>query len=161
MQILVELDGVLRNDNDQLIPTGILMVGTLTVYNQITYMAPESREGIERWLNQNKIVEVDDIIDNSVALEGESLEERQITLARARGKVDLFITNSPRLWAYAFDQGIPSVMFGVPQYTRPEFRPDAPKKLRAWNDIEEAVARQNETRTKDMRLTRTESLNFE
>lgn len=161
MQILVELNGVLRNDNDQLIPTGILMVGTLTVYNQITYMAPESREGIERWLNQNKIVEVDDILDGSVALEGESLEERQITSARAKGKVDLFITNNPRLWAYAFDQGIPSVMFGVPQYTRPEFRPDAPKKLRAWNDIEDAVTRQNEARTKDMRLTRTESLNFE
>jgi hypothetical protein len=53
------------------------------------------------------------------------------------------------------------MMFGVPSYTRPEFRPDAPKKVRAWSDIEAAIAKQNELRTKDIRLTRTETTKFE
>jgi hypothetical protein len=52
-------------------------------------------------------------------------------------------------------------MFGAPSYTRPEFRPDAPKRLRAWNDIEKAIEEQNALRTQDARLSRTEALNFE
>jgi hypothetical protein len=52
-------------------------------------------------------------------------------------------------------------MFGVPSYTRVEFRPDAPSKRRAWTDIEEAVRKQNELRTKDARLVRQEVTNFE
>jgi hypothetical protein len=161
MQILVQLDGVLRNTDDQIIPTGIIMASTLTVYNQLTYMSTMTRAETERWLNVNKIVDFDNVIDNSVALAGESLEERQITFARSRGAIDLFITGDPHLWAYAFDLGIAAVMFAQPSYLRPEFRPDAPRKVRAWSEIEEAVEKQNELRTTDRRLTRTETLNFE
>jgi hypothetical protein len=73
----------------------------------------------------------------------------------------LFITNDPTLWAYAFDLGIPSVMFGVPSYTRVEFRPDAPRERRTWSDIEEAIKKQNALRTNDARISRTEALNFD
>jgi hypothetical protein len=52
-------------------------------------------------------------------------------------------------------------MFGMPSYLRPEFRPDMPKKIRSWNQIEEAIEKQNVLRTQDARLSRTESLNFE
>jgi hypothetical protein len=41
-----------------------------------------------------------------------------------------------------------------------EFRPDAPKKVRSWDDIVAAVDKQNELRTKDARLARTDSINF-
>jgi hypothetical protein len=161
MHILVELEGVLRAPDDGVIPTGILMVGTLTVYNQITFITDMPREQAERWLMVNKIVDFDNIIDASVRLEEEDLRERQISVARAKGPVDLFITSNPSLWVYAFDHGIASVMLGIPAYIRPEFRPDMPKKLRSWSQIEEAIEKQNETRTKDLRLSRTESLNFE
>ena len=161
MKILVHLDGVLRGQDDAIIPTGILMVGTLTVYNNLTIMSSEGTESTERWLNQNKIVDFDNILDASIGLVGESLEERQITFARAQGTVDLFITADPNLWVYAFNMGIPSVMFGVPEYIRPEFRPDAPKRIRSWDEITKAVEAQNEARTKDIRLSRTEALNFE
>jgi hypothetical protein len=53
-------------------------------------------------------------------------------------------------------------MFGVPSYTRLEFRPDAPKRVRAWNDIEDEIRRQNELRTKDKRVdTQGEGVRFE
>lgn len=161
MQILVELDGVMRDQNDGLIGTGVLMYGTLTAYNRMTIMSSLPKDKAETWLNQNKIVDFDHLIDSSVHLEGENLQERQIKHARSLGGIDLFITSNPKLWAFAFDMGIPSVMFGVPSYLRPEFRPDAPKRVRAWTDIEEAVNKQNELRTKDVRLARTEGFNFE
>lgn len=161
MQILVELDGVMRDQNDGLIGTGVLMYGTLTVYNRMTIMSSLTKDKAETWLNQHKVVDFDHLIDSSVHLEGEDLQERQIKHARSLGGIDLFITANPKLWAFAFEMGIPSVMFGVPSYLRPEFRPDAPKRVRAWTDIEEAVNKQNELRTKDVRLARTEGFNFE
>jgi hypothetical protein len=161
MHILVELEGVLRAPDDGLIPVGVLMVGTLTVYNQVTFITDLDKEQAERWLLVNKIVDFDNIIDSSVKLEDEDLRTRQITVARAKGAVDLFITGNPALWAFAFDQGIAAVMFGMPSYLRPEFRPDLPKKIRTWNQIEEAIEKQNVVRTQDARLSRTESLNFE
>jgi hypothetical protein len=161
MQIIVELDGVLRGPDDVPIPTGVLMYSTLTVYNRMTILSSSTKEETERWLNVNKIVDFDLIIDSKYRLEGESLVERQVNVARARGTADLFITADPTAWVYAFNHGIPSVMFGVPAYQRVEFRPDAPKRVRSWDNIVQAVEKQNELRTKDVRLTRTEGLNFE
>lgn len=161
MKILVDIDGVLKGREDAPISTGLLMVGTLSVYNDLTFMSSVSEAETIRWLDENKVVDYDRVIGNAIDLVDEDLPHRQIRFARSRGPVDLFVTNNPELWAFAFDMGIPSVMFGVPSYTRPEFRPDAPKERRKWNDIEEAVKKQNELRTQDARLSRTEALNFE
>ena len=161
MQILVDLDGVLRGPKDEPISVGIIMVGSLSAWNTVMLMSSSTDKQTQQWLDVNKIVDFDRVIDSSVGLVGEDLGERQINFARSTGAIDMFITNSPVRWAYAFDQGIPSVMFGVPSYTRPEFRPDAPKKVRSWDDIEAAIEKQNALRTKDARLSRTESLNFE
>ena len=161
MRILVEIDGVLKDRNDGVIATGLLMYGPLTAYNQIVLMTEMDSAEANRWLNINKIVDFDLIIDKSVYLETESLQERQIQVARSRGNVDLFITSNPALWTYAFNLGIPSLMFGVPQYLRVEFRPDAPKKVRSWDQVTEAIEKQNTLRTTDARLIRTEGINFE
>jgi hypothetical protein len=161
VHILVEIDGVLRGRNDEPISNGIIMVAQLAAYNTLSFMTELTEAQAQQWINVNKIVDYDYLIDSSVGLVDEPLGERQIRFARAKGNVDLFITNNPSMWAYAFDQGITSIMFGVPSYTRPEFRPDAPKRVRAWNDIEAAVARQNELRTKDARLARSEGVRFE
>jgi hypothetical protein len=162
VHIVVELEGVLRGAHSFTpIPEGVLMTGALSAYNQITFITEMNVKDAERWLNENKIVDFDHIIDISVQIMDEDLKSRQLKLALAKGGVGLFITSNPTLWAFSFEQGIPSVMFGVPSYLRPEFRPDAPKKMRAWNEIEDAVRRQNEARTKDARIIRTETLRFE
>lgn len=161
MHIVVDLDGVLRGHrNDEPIAVGILVVGALSAYNQITFITELSEARVTQWLNENKVVDFDRVIDSSVHLEGEVLKERQIRHARSRGAVDMFITSDPSLWAFAFDQGIPSIMLGVPSYLRAEFRPDAPKAIRAWDDIVDAVAKQNALRTQDKRLVRTETVRF-
>ena len=161
MHVLVDIDGVLRGRNDEPISTGIQMVGALSSWNQLTFMTSTSAADTQQWLDVNKVVEYDRLVDSSAGLVGEDLAQRQINVARSRGAIDLFITNDPNRWAYAFDEGLPSIMFGVPSYTRPEFRPDAPKKMRAWDQIEKSIEEQNAQRTKDARLSRTEALNFE
>lgn len=161
MEILVELDGVLRGQNDKPIITGVLMHASLAAYNRMTIMTEMTEVQAKRWMDENKVVDYDKIIDSSFFLTDEDPHQRQINVARSLGAVELFITNNPHNWAYAFEQGIPSVMFGVPSYTRAEFRPDAPRKLRAWTDIEEALAKQTALRTQDRRLTKQEGFRFE
>jgi hypothetical protein len=161
MNIVVDLDGVLKGDKDQPIREGVILIGSLSSWNKITYLSSMGLEETKYWLDINKIVDFDRIIDKSIGLVDEELGPRQFNHARSLGLAEMYVTNNPKMWAYAFDQGIPSVMFGVPSYTRPEFRPDAPKRIRAWTDIEEAVEKQNALRTQDARLSRTEALNFE
>lgn len=162
MHIVVDIDGVIKgHQNDEPILAGIQMVGALSSWNKVTFITNMTTAEAEQWININKIFEYDNMIDASVNLVGENLKKRQLQLARARGSVELFITSDPSLWAFAFDQGIPSVMFGIPSYLRPEFRPDAPKRVRAWTEIETAVKKQNELRTKDSRLKRGEGIRFE
>jgi hypothetical protein len=161
MNIVVDLDGVLKSDKDQPIRAGVILVGSLSSWNKITYLSSMSTDETKYWLDINKIVDFDRIVDKTVGLVDENLGERQFNYARSLGLVEMYVTNNPSMWAYAFDQGIPAVMFGVPSYTRPEFRPDAPKRVRAWTDIEEAIEKQNVLRTQDARLSRTEALNFE
>jgi len=162
MHIIVDLDGVLREPrNDTPIAQAIQVVGALSAWNQISLITEMSRPAAEQWLNQNKVVDFDHVYDGSYYLEGDVLKFRQLKAARAKGRVDMVITTDPKLWVYAFEQGIPAMMFGMPDYLRAEFRPDAPKAVRAWDDIVSAIEKQNEMRTKDARITRTETFRFE
>lgn len=160
MNVVVDLDGVLRTINDQPIKEGVIVVGSLSSWNKITYLSSMSLEETKHWLDINKIVDYDRIIDKSVSLPDEELGKRQLNYARSLGTVELYVTNNPSLWAYAFEQGISAIMFGVPSYTRPEFRPDAPKRIRAWSDIEKAIEKQNAILTQDVRVTRKEGVTF-
>jgi len=161
MHILVEIDGVLKSQTDDPIANGIILAGTLSVHNKITFFTEMPTAEAERWLNQSKIVDYDDLLAAEMSLHGVPLKERQVTFARSRGTVDLVITSDPQLWSFAFDQGLTAVLFGVPQYSRVEFRPDAPKQVRAWNHIEDSIRTQNELRTKDARQSRIEGIMFE
>ena len=93
MEILVELDGVLRNQEDAPIPTGVILYQTLTAYNRMTIASSMSREDTERWLNINKIVDFDLMIDNSAHLEGENLTQRQINVAPSFGQFTIYDGN--------------------------------------------------------------------
>jgi hypothetical protein len=161
MRIVVDLEGVLKGSQDDPIATGVILVAQLAAYNQIALMTAMKGAEAERWINVNKIVDFDALATADMALVDEDLKQRQLKFLRSQGGVGLVITNDPVFWAFAFEQGIPSIMFGVPTYTRPEFRPDAPKRVRAWSEIEAAIAKQNELRTKDKRLTQSEGVRFE
>jgi hypothetical protein len=161
MHIIVELEGVLKDTKGSPINSGIILIAQLAAYNKLTFVTEMSRPEAEQWINVNKVVDYDHLLDSSVGLVGDELILRQINYARAQGAIDLFVTNNPTHWAKAFEQGITCVLFSVPSYTRPEFRPDAPRRARSWTDIEAAIEKQNELRTKDARMTRAEGVKFE
>lgn len=161
MQILVDLDGVIKGQDDEPIRTGILMYAALAAYNRVTIMSPWSQAETVDWMDANKVVDYDAIVDNSVFLTDEDPKQRQVNYVRASGGIDLLITNDPNLWSYAFDLGIACSLFGIPRYTRAEFRPDAPKKVRSWDAILQSVEKQNALRTQDLRLQRGEGIRFE
>lgn len=152
MNIVVELEGVLREPrNDIPIAQGVQFCGALSAYHQISIITEQDDKQAEQWLAQNKVVDYDHVIDRSVALEGKDLKQRQIDIARSKGRVDIVITSNPSLWVYCFDRGITAVLFNMPEYTEVENRPDAPKPRRRWDDIEAVVRRQNERRSEQVR----------
>lgn len=162
MHILIDLDGTLRDvRQDTPISHGIQVCGALSAYNQITILTELSKSAAEQWLNQNKVVDFDNILDSSYELEGVPLKQRQLTSARSKGKIDIVFTADPSLWAFAFELGITVILFGDPDYVPPSYRPDAPQSVRRWNDIEESIRKQNERRTKEARIVRTETVRFE
>ena len=162
MHIVVELEGVLKGAVKQdPIAEGVLVTGALSAFNQITFITDMAFKDAERWLNENKVVDFDNIVDKSLSLPGENLKERQLTSVRSKGKIGLFITSNPELWQYAFNNGIPVMLFGVSQYFSTEFRPDVPRAKKTWAEIEDSVKKNNEIRTQEARQVRTETVRFE
>jgi hypothetical protein len=51
-------------------------------------------------------------------------------------------------WVFE-EQGIPAIMFMNPSYLPVEHRPDAPKKVRTWDQIQESIDRVNVAKSKD------------
>jgi hypothetical protein len=139
MRILVTLEGVLQRGNNPIVEGARLLQG-LKPFNELIILTADSAESANRWLAENRYSPlVDELIDNKQGLHGEDLTRRQITLQRTQKPVDALVTADPSLAAWAFDQGIVVYLFAHPGVSRPEWRPDAPKKVRAWTDIEESI----------------------
>ena len=111
-------------------------------------MTSRNTEDAKQWLNAHGIINYDDLIDSSFALEGEDLKKRQFVLSRSRAPIEMYVDSDPSMCAWVFqDQMVPTVLFSHPGYVRVEHRPDAPKKVRAWADIEESITRVNKAKS--------------
>ena len=150
MNILVSLDGVLCSDTGEPIRAGVALYYALNINNRVALITSRKTADAEAWLNSHGIINYDDLIDASYHLEGEDLKKRQFILSRGRAPVEMYVDADPTMCAWAFEeQGVPAIMFMNPGYLAVERRPDAPKKVRKWTDIEEAIDRVNTARSKD------------
>jgi len=118
--------------------------------HRVAIFTSQKRTDAEHWLNINGFIAFDELIDNTYDLIGDELSQRQITIARSRQQVELLVTGDPKLAAWAFEQGIPSLVLAHPDTMLVQNRPDAPKKMRAWTDIEEVISKRNVKRSLDM-----------
>ena len=118
--------------------------------HRVAIFTSQKRTDAEHWLNVNGFVAYDELIDNTYDLIGDELSQRQITVARSRQQVELLVTGDPQLAAWAFEQGLPSLVLAHPDTMRVQNRPDAPKKMRAWTDIEEVITKRNIKRSIDI-----------
>jgi hypothetical protein len=117
--------------------------------HRVAIFTSQKRTDAEHWLNVNGFIAYDELIDNTYDLIGDELSQRQITVARSRQQVELLVTGDPKLAAWAFEQGLPSLVLAHPDTMLVQNRPDAPKKMRAWTDIEEVITKRNIKRSLD------------
>jgi hypothetical protein len=102
-------------------------------------MTSRKEEDAKQWLQSHGIINYDDLIDSSFALEGEDLKKRQFTMSRSRAPIEMYVDADPTMCAWVFEeQRVPAILFS---------RPDAPKKVRRWSDIEASVNRVNMARS--------------
>lgn len=144
MNILVALDGVLSSESGEPIRAGVQLYYALNINNRVAIMTKRTQEDAKQWLMSHGIINYDDLIDTSMSLEGEDLKKRQFILSRSRAPIEMYVDSDPAMCAWVFEtQMVPTVLFTHPGYVKVEHRPDAPKKVRAWADIEDSINRVN------------------
>jgi len=148
LNILVSLDGVLSSESGEPIRAGVALYYALNINNRVALMTSRGEEDAKQWLQNHGIINYDDLIDTSFALEGEDLKKRQFTTSRSRAPIELYVDSDPHMVAWVFQEHmVPTVLFTHPGYVRVEHRPDAPKKVRAWSEIEESINRVNKAKS--------------
>lgn len=144
MNILVSLDGVLSSESGEPIRAGVALYYALNINNRVALMTSRGEEDAKQWLQSHGIINYDDLIDRSFHLEGEDIKKRQFILSRSRAPIEMYVDSDPSMCAWVFEnQMVPTVLFTHPGYVKVEHRPDAPKKVRAWSDIEASITRVN------------------
>jgi hypothetical protein len=118
--------------------------------HRVAIFTSQKRKDAEQWLNVNGFIAYDELIDNTYDLIGDELAQRQITIARSRQQVELLVTGDPALAAWAFEQGLPSLVLAHPDTMLVQNRPDAPKKMRSWGAIEDVITQRNIKRSQDV-----------
>lgn len=158
MNILLSLDGVLSSDTGHPIRAGVVLYYALTAGHRVALVTSRDRKDAEHWLASHGIIDYDDLVDNSLALEGEDLRKRQITYARGQAPVELYVDSDPEICAWVFEQGVPAIVFAHPSYMPVGHRPDAPKQIRAWDEIQKAITKVNIAKSLDRRLQNPDEL---
>lgn len=148
MNILLSLNGVLSSESGDPIRSGVILYYALNVNNRVALLTSHDEEYAKHWLGSHGIVNYDDLLTDYYALPGEDLKRRQITLARQKAPVEMYVDSDPDVCAWMFDQGIPTLLFMPPSYLRIDRRPDMPK----WADIEKTITEQNIAKSQDRRL---------
>lgn len=141
----------------QPIPEGLRLFEALRKLYKIVLLTSGEDNVIEDWLRRQGI-------RGHTALAGPpraetydkfaTLRADQLMDLRSHGyALELFIDANPAAVARALELGITGLVFASPKYLRPEFRPDAQTRVRAWDEIEAEIGRQNALRTGEPLVT--------
>ena len=150
MNILLNLDGVLSSESGEPNRAGVVIYYALNAGHRVALITGRKKADAEHWLNSHGIIGYDDLMSDEVALEGEDLKKRQFILSRSRAPIELYVDSDPSMCAWVLEsQGVTTLLVSSPSYLPVENRPDAPKSVRKWSDIEEAIDRVNVAKTKN------------
>lgn len=144
MNILVSLDGVLSSESGEPNRTGVVIYYALHAGHRVGLITSRKKADAEQWLNSHGIIGYDDLMTGEVHLEGEDIKRRQFTLCRTQAPIELYVDSDPEMCAWVFEhQSVPTFLLSNPSYIPVEWRPDAPKAVRKWDDIVSAIDRVN------------------
>ena len=162
MNIAFSLDGVLRDETGGLVLNGIPVYRACKAIGRLILLTDMERPAAEAWLAINRLNDWDDLLGAETVIDpDEPLRYRQIARARSLGQVHLYVDGDPSVVAEALRLGMPTLLFSSPSYARPEFRPDAPKGVRKWDDLVAERTRQQAMIAVDTRVRQPEMAPFE
>lgn len=134
----VALDGVLKTEIGDPIAEGVKLFRILAEHYRVIIASDLTPAQTEHWLRTNLIVGYGDIYDNRYFYEGQDLRCRQLAIAQAQGRVDLFVDPDADRCAYALSKGVPTMLFASPKFVR------TIREVRPWEDLSEEVERQRQ-----------------
>jgi hypothetical protein len=129
----VALDGVLRTEVGDPIAEGVKLFRILAQHYRVIIASDQSPKQTDHWLRSNLIVGYGDIYDDRYSFEGQDLRARQIAIAQAQGRIDLFVDPDADRCAYALSKGIPTMLFASPKFVRTS------REVRPWQDLADEV----------------------
>ncbi len=135
---LVSLDGVLRTEVGDPIAEGVKLFRILAQNYRVIITSDSSPEQTEHWLRTNLIVGYGDIYDDRYFFEGQDLRCRQLDIALAQGRVDLFVDPDADRCAYALSRGVLYMLFAAPKFIR------RTRDVRPWSDLSDEVVNQRQ-----------------
>ena len=133
---IIALEGVLRTEIGSPIPEGIKLYRILAEHYRVIIASDTTPELTEHWLRANLIVGYGDIYDNRYFFEGQDLRARQLAIAKAQGRVDLFIDSDADRVAMALANGVTSILFASPKFIR------TTRDAKTWDEVSSEVERQ-------------------
>jgi len=150
---LMFIDGVLRNPiTNAPIPQGMSLYRILKDRGRVLLLCSH-KEKDDRWLRENKVNLVDDLVGLEMTAGVEWPELRQVEYCRGQQSgVELVITADPALAAKLLEIGITSLMFLHPVYMAEKFRPDGRQGAKSWEKIKSEIISQQETFVEDHRI---------
>jgi len=149
--ILMFVDGVLRSHTGSPNRQGMYLYRTLREHTQV-FLLCGNKARDDRWLKENKVNLVDDLVGEDIPLSIDWLEWRQVEYCRGRGQVDYVITADPKLAAKLLESGVTSLLFLQPIYISEKFRPDSAEGRKSWAQIQDEIIRQQELYVEDHRV---------
>lgn len=153
MNIMIALDGVLRSENGQPIPEGIVLYRAFNEH-RVLLATDDTREKAEYWLKVEGLHTHTLLVTSDVAGRDANVRAGQLRYVAGLGsRIQLLIDPSPTHCADAMRAGITSLLFAAPKYQRPEWRPDAAHGMRPWGEITNELEEQALQAAKDVRAS--------
>jgi len=148
---LMFIDSVLRNQQGSPIPQGISLYRILKEKGRVLILC-NNKARDERWLRENKINLLDDLIDPDLPSVTEDPSWRQVEFCRGQWQIEMVVTADPELSAKLLNAGITTLMFLHPLYITEKFRPDSRQGVKPWKDIVNEISYQQESIVDDSRI---------
>lgn len=147
---VITIDGVLRKTmGGQLVPEGRRLYVALASMGHVILVADgQADDQVTDWLELNGCVSHDFVWWKPLH---HGRAEHINRLRRNGYAIDMVIVANPQAAAELIEAGFNTMLFIHSAYAQPSWRPDAPKGVRAWDDVVTAAVRQAKLQAADER----------
>lgn len=151
MALVMYVDGVLKHRNGSPIRENVALYRALKEFYKV-FLICDDKEKTDRWLKENKIKNVDELIDSNVPEFSSNLMVSQAEYIRSHGKVELIFVADAETAEELLSRGFRTMFLLDPYYLDPASRPDSSVGRRTWDDIKAELDRQQELFLEDPRV---------